>query len=144
MKIIFDLDGTLADCRHRLKYINGEMGKKDWDAFHKACVHDIPIEPVVDLYRQLYPTNHVRIWSGRNKVVWEETHAWLDQHRISIATVRMREIGDYRQDCIVKAGWLEALPKSEWPELVFDDRQQVVDMWRSHGIRCCQVAPGNF
>lgn len=27
---------------------------------------------------------------------------------------------------------------------VFDDRQQVVDMWREIGLTCCQVAPGNF
>jgi hypothetical protein len=27
---------------------------------------------------------------------------------------------------------------------VYDDRQQVVDMWRAMGIDCFQVAPGNF
>jgi len=25
-----------------------------------------------------------------------------------------------------------------------DDRQQVVDMWRERGIRCLQVAKGDF
>lgn len=27
---------------------------------------------------------------------------------------------------------------------IFDDRQQVVDMWRSLGLKCFQVEPGNF
>ena len=27
---------------------------------------------------------------------------------------------------------------------VFDDRQKVVDMWRSLGLTCLQVAPGDF
>ena len=27
---------------------------------------------------------------------------------------------------------------------VFDDRQQVVDMWRQNGLTCFQVADGDF
>lgn len=30
--IVFDIDGMLADCSHRLKYIKGE--KKDYDKFY--------------------------------------------------------------------------------------------------------------
>lgn len=30
--IVFDIDGVLADCSHRLKYIKGE--KKDYDKFY--------------------------------------------------------------------------------------------------------------
>jgi len=28
--------------------------------------------------------------------------------------------------------------------MVFDDRQQVVDMWRANGLTTFQVADGNF
>jgi len=28
--------------------------------------------------------------------------------------------------------------------MVFDDRQQVVDMWRQNDLTCFQVADGNF
>jgi len=28
--------------------------------------------------------------------------------------------------------------------MVFDDRNSVVDMWRENGVRCMQVAPGDF
>jgi len=27
---------------------------------------------------------------------------------------------------------------------VFDDRDKVVKMWRNQGLRCCQVAEGDF
>lgn len=30
------------------------------------------------------------------------------------------------------------------PLYIYDDRQKVVDMWRSKGLTCFQVAPGNF
>jgi len=30
------------------------------------------------------------------------------------------------------------------PSVVFDDRDRVVKMWRENGIRCFQVAEGNF
>ena len=40
--------------------------------------------------------------------------------------------------------WLLSLPENERPTLVFDDRDRVVAVWRKHGIRCCQVAPGDF
>ncbi len=29
-------------------------------------------------------------------------------------------------------------------QFVMDDRQRVVDMWRSKGLKCLQVAPGDF
>ena len=28
--------------------------------------------------------------------------------------------------------------------IIFDDRQSVVDMWRSRGLTCFQVAKGDF
>jgi hypothetical protein len=30
------------------------------------------------------------------------------------------------------------------PTIAVDDRNQVVDMWRARGLRCLQVAPGDF
>ena len=30
------------------------------------------------------------------------------------------------------------------PAIVFDDRESVVKMWRGRGLRCLQVAEGNF
>jgi hypothetical protein len=59
--------------------------------------------------------------------------------------LRMRPVGDYRDDAVLKEQWLnEARVLGKAPDIVFDDRQRVVDMWRRNGITCCQVAPGDF
>lgn len=63
MNIVFDLDGTLADCRHRVHFVTGE--EKDWDSFYGACIYDEPIKAMVDLFRDLRGTNHIEIWTGR-------------------------------------------------------------------------------
>lgn len=143
MIIAFDLDGTLANIEHRLHYIQNKP--KDWPAFFLACVDDAPIPSMIDVCRAMIIAGHaVDIWSGRSDVVRAQTEAWLNKYAIGYRSLYMRKDGDYRKDCIVKAEWLNALMHVGRPELAFDDRQQVVDMWREHGIRCCQVAKGDF
>jgi hypothetical protein len=102
--IIFELDGTLADCEHRrhfvdpgklakwkhsnegVYYTDGVHGPKvkwkpDWKAFYEACGKDRPIQPVLDAFIHLTqgdPFNHdVQIWSGRCESVREKTLKWL-------------------------------------------------------------------
>lgn len=82
------------------------------------------------------------IWSGRSMEVAEETIHWLERHGLSGIVVRMRPIGDHQPDTTLKAGWLKEV--GELPDIVFEDRASVVEMWRSNGIVCAQVAPGNF
>jgi len=57
----------------------------------------------------------------------------------------MRPYGDSRQDSVVKQ---EIYRKQIAPYFdvawVYDDRDQVVKMWRDEGLTCMQVAPGNF
>ena len=43
--IIFDIDGTLADCSHRIDHANA----KDWDTFHSLADEDMVIVNVADL-----------------------------------------------------------------------------------------------
>ncbi len=142
--VIFDLDGTLADITHRLHYIKGE-GKKDWDAFHAACMDDAPIHELIAVAKTVSEVFPIHIVSGRTDTVRLQTSHWLNANGVPAKTLWMRKAGDYRPDYEVK---LEILVQMQGeglnPILAFDDRQQVVDMWRSEGIRCCQVAPGDF
>jgi hypothetical protein len=82
--IIFDLDGTLANCEHRrhfvdpikagcIQWINNETGKirygtgydngvfqewkPDWKSFYKACDQDELIIPVAEIYDKLFKEN---------------------------------------------------------------------------------------
>ena len=169
MRIVFDLDGTLADGSHREHFIKGE--KKDWDAFFEACHGDAPIVPAIATFqalrdKQVGDTHKLEIWSGRgegkNSSVRIKTLEWL-RHWVGFGFcdlqpttwfagtmgkgigVRMRRHGDYTPDDKLKLGWLNAArEQGHPPDLVFDDRQRVVDMWRAEGVPCFQVAKGDF
>lgn len=107
--IIFNLDGTLADCEHRMhfvtppdsvKYIytdsiphengciltghyqyhNGELWQPDWKSFYEACDKDKPIHPVIETFKILGDEHEVRIWSGRCESVRHKTELWLWEH----------------------------------------------------------------
>lgn len=149
MKIIFDLDGTLALCEHRAHYIDkARPGGANWKDYFAACEYDAPNWPIVSILNAMLDHgNYVEIWSGRSDEVRLETIDWLHNHLVRGRTwiashLRMREAGDFTPDHELKERWLRF--ENPKPDLVFDDRQQVVDMWRRNGITCCQVAPGNF
>jgi phosphoglycolate phosphatase-like HAD superfamily hydrolase len=140
---VFDLDGTLADLTHRLHFIQGET--KDWDGFFAACGMDGLIRPAIDLLLNLTDGDHrVEIWSGRSDAVRKETERWLWRRaKIPPAYLtRMRKAGDHRPDHVIKREFLTACDAR--PDVIFDDRKQVVDMWRREGIACFQVADGEF
>ena len=57
----------------------------------------------------------------------------------------MRKAGDQRSDAIVKREIYEQQIRGKFNvHCVFDDRQSVVDLWRSLGLSCFQVADGDF
>lgn len=136
---VFDLDGTLADLSHRRHLL------PDWDAFFAACGGDEPILPVIELLLRLWngrPSVKIEIWSGRSDAVRGLTEDWLARQGISGSLLTcMRTAGDHRPDDEVKREFLHG---TDWPDIVFDDRDRVVAMWRSLGVTCLQVAPGDF
>jgi hypothetical protein len=57
----------------------------------------------------------------------------------------LRADDDFRSDDVFKKDVLDELINSGVkPDLVFDDRNSVVEMWRREGIPCFQVAEGDF
>lgn len=144
MFIVFDLDGTLANGDHRLHHIQKEA--KDWDAYFEACEGDEPISHAISvLVRHVAFGDRVEIWTGRSDQVLSGTMRWL--HRVGVyddgdgPAIRMRAAGDHRNDDALKAEWVERHGK---PDLVYEDRDRVVAMWRAQGVPCFQVAPGAF
>lgn len=141
IKVVFDLDGTLANCNDRLHYLNRE--KKDWRGFYAACDTDRPYPNIVRVLQALWVTGaEVEIWTGRSGEVADKTALWLSENGMGMVPIRMREEGDHRPDTVIKEEWLNECDAK--PTLVFEDRSSVVAMWRSHGVTCCQVAEGDF
>jgi phosphoglycolate phosphatase-like HAD superfamily hydrolase len=142
---IFDLDGTLADLSHRIHHI--QTTPKDWPAFFAGVKDDTPIEHVVNLYHIIACQADVIFVSGRSDACRDGTVWWLAKHGFTIHAngLYMRKEGDHRPDYRVKYDLLQQLKADGWnPLMAFDDRDQVVNMWRLNGIPCAQVAPGSF
>lgn len=145
---IFDLDGTIANIEHRRHFVTGE--KKDWDSFNSACADDTENDDVVSLLHSLsYCEFRIIIFSGRSQQVKTLTERWLRNAHIWYEHLEMRKENDFTPDEELKRGWLnEYIADGTFKKSdifgVFDDRQKVVDMWRSEGLTCFQVAPGNF
>lgn len=143
--IIFDIDGTLADIEHRRHFVRGNQ--KNWPAFEEGIAYDTPMQHVIDVLLAMKAAGKytILIASGRGEQSREVTENWLRKYVGDYEKLYMRAEGDYRRDDIVKKEILDQM-RSEGYEIVmtFDDRNQVVDMWRDNGIPCFQVAPGDF
>lgn len=145
--VIVDLDGTLALISHRQHLIKRKGRAPDWDGFFLACDKDKPNYPVIEtvkLYKQA--GYRIHIFSGRGKIAEQKTLAWLEKYQIPYDAITMREEKDYTPDDQLKETWL----KHYYPDflqqvfMVLDDRNKVVNMWRTLGLTCLQVAEGNF
>lgn len=132
--IIVDIDGTLA---------NHEGIRSPYD--YSKVLDDKPHEDIIWLVNKLSETHIVLFVSGRSEECRDDTTHWLIRYFTDVASsLRMRKADDKRKDSIVKYEILQELIKEYSIEYVFDDRDQVVKMWREAGLRCLQVAPGNF
>lgn len=103
---------------------------------------------------------HLWFFSGRenetlsgDSSVYALTEQWLKNNVIETIqphtftwSLTMRAEGDHRSDDIVKKEMFYNLSEKEQEQIgiVFDDRDRVVKMWRSLGLTCFQVAPGDF
>ena len=144
MFVVFDLDGTLANCEHCLHHIKGDEKPtpEQWDAFFAACGDDKPIPHTIEVLKALRSAGHrVEIWSARSDQVAGKTWHWTGAHVVLGMVVRLRKKGDHRNDDILKAEWIAEHGK---PDLVFEDRERVVRMWRQMSVPCFQVAEGAF
>lgn len=131
---LFDVDGTLTTGPHN-------RSPYDWDKVGQDKVN----EPVAALLAALKPDARIIVVSGRDGSCHHQTYRWLVENQIWFDQLHMREAGDTRKDAIVKAEIFNREIRNKWNVLgVFDDRNQVVEFWRSIGLTCFQVAEGKF
>ena len=145
--VIFDLDGTLALIDKRRDLATKDNGKFDWDVFFNPdnISLDLPNQPVIDMANLLHKQGfRIFILSGRSDVTHQATVNWLNDNGIWWDHLVMRPQNHlYLPDNDLKQMWLDSIGKDN-VAMVFDDRNQVVDMWRQNGLTCFQVADGNF
>lgn len=147
--VIFDIDGTLADLSHRRHYVTARP--KNFARFAAEACNDRPVEHMRWLHNALVRQREVQIiyCTGRLEAERQATVDWLVTHEFLGACQHplfMRPDADrFIPDSEVKRAMLAQLRERGFEiVMVFDDRNKVVDMWRSEGIPCAQVAPGDF
>lgn len=131
--IVCDIDGTLAHMHDRSPY--------DWSKVGNDMV-DIPIAWLTSI---LFRSVSVILVSGRDESCRKETEDWLAKNGICYTKLIMRKEGDNRPDEVVKEEiFNEHIRGGYNVRFVLDDRDKVVDMWRQMGLKCLQVAEGDF
>lgn len=140
--VIFDIDGTLADISERVHHVRRKP--RNWNAFNAGMAQDKAIHSMVRLCNILYAAGlRILLCSGRNEKNRPETVEWLDKHGVQYHELLLRKDEDYRPDTVIKREFLQSIDKSS-VLFVVEDRNRVVEMWRSEGLVCLQPAPGEF
>jgi predicted kinase len=133
--VLVDIDGTVALMAGRSPYEMTRVGE------------DRPNPAVIAAVRAMHAAGYGVVYcSGRDASVRAETEAWLDRHvGVPYLELHMRAIGDSRKDSVVKREIFEREIRDRYHVVgVFDDRMQVVRMWRDLGLTVFQVADGDF
>ena len=133
--VLVDIDGTVALMAGRSPYDMTRVGE------------DEPNQAVINAVRAMHAAGYGVIYcSGRDDSARADTEAWLDLHvGVKYLALHMRALGDSRKDSIVKKEIFEREIRDNYRVVgVFDDRMQVVRMWRELGLTVFQVAEGDF
>ena len=150
--VIFDLDGTLALIDKRRAISTKPNGKMDWDIFFdpKNISLDDPNISVIKMAQMLDSQGfNIVIFSGRSTKTRTATKHWLKTHGVPFNDfdLHMRPTDKdwhFMKDDKLKQIWLDSVVNKDDVFAVFDDRNQVVDMWRRNGLQVFQVADGDF
>lgn len=141
--VIVDLDGTLADMKHRLHFIKDKP--KNWKAFETGISQDTVIESMRTLIQTLKQSHEILIVTGRSHRSFDATLQWLEDNDIPFSRIFMRDDNDYRADFLVKKDLLDKIREDGYDVLLaIDDRDRCVAMYRENGLVCLQCANGDY
>lgn len=140
--VIFDIDGTLA---------SHEGIRSPYD--YTKVKHDLPRDAVISALENYAMRGYrIIICSGREDSCRPDTIDWLFKYTAipDLPNYKwklfMRKEGDKRQDRVIKGEIFdEHIRDNFWVEVVFDDRDSVVSLWRTElKLDCFQVNYGDF
>ena len=135
---VLDIDGVLADVRHRLPLLrpsgSGHQGRADWDAFFARAADD-PLLPEGAAVAERLAADHELVYlSGRPERLRSTTESWLAAHRLPVGTVVLRRESDRRPARVVKREVLRRLAHERPVAVVVDDDADVVAALEAAGF----------
>jgi phosphoglycolate phosphatase-like HAD superfamily hydrolase len=129
---VIDIDGVLADVRHRLSYL--ATRPKDWDGFFAAAPQDPPLAEGLAVARHLAVDHQLVILSGRPERYRSATVTWLREHHLPTESLLLRRDGDRRPSRVTKIEALRNLSLTGDVAILVDDDPAVCAAAESAGF----------
>jgi phosphoglycolate phosphatase-like HAD superfamily hydrolase len=128
---VFDIDGVLADVRHRLHHI--EAHPQRWERFFQAAGRDPLLEEGAQRLRAALVDHDVVYLTGRPERTRRLTRRWLAQHDLPTGPLLMRSDDDSRPARYLKRSVLRRLSQTREVVSVLDDDPAVVAVLAADG-----------
>lgn len=161
--VLCDIDGTIADCMHRVHHVTKEP--KDWKSFFDEMGNDtlktFTFKMLLDFFKD---GKRIIFVSARPEQYRKMTEDWLRKHNmipwnepstrslfsansitgdiIPYDALILRKENDSREDTIVKQQILDTFFDKRTISHVIDDRPCVVRMWKENGLNVIDVGDG--
>lgn len=132
MITVFDIDGVLADVRHRLHFL--QRRPKDWNGFFNAAVSDPLLEQGRDAVLEASGRSTIVYVTGRPARCRRDTLEWLTQHGLPRGDLHMRPNHDRRPARFYKGEVIAKLAAENELVAVVDDDERVVSHLRELGL----------
>ena len=129
---VVDIDGVVADVRHRLHFIEGKP--RQWDRFFAAAGEDPPLPAGVALVKELAADHDVLWLTGRPERTRRATRTWLAAQGLPTEPLIMRPNRDFRPARVTKRDELRTLRADHRFAVVVDDDPQVVELLAADGF----------
>jgi phosphoglycolate phosphatase-like HAD superfamily hydrolase len=128
---VFDIDGVLADVRHRLHHLQARPQR--WEAFFLAADRDPLLDEGASRLRAAQAEHEVVYLTGRPERNRRLTRSWLARHGLPTGPLHMRPDHDHRPARWVKRNTLRRLARTRTIASVLDDDPAVVAVLAADG-----------
>ena len=128
---MIDIDGVLADVRHRLHFVLEEP--KNWGGFFAAARHDPPLSAGIETVRRLSEVFRIVYLSGRPEHCRKDTLDWFRRFALPEGELHLRPHGDHRPARLMKVEALDRLSREAPVAVLVDDDEEVCAAARKAG-----------
>ena len=137
---VFDIDGVLADARHRTHHLVPSLNKKgkmskNWGAFFREAVNDEPLKEGFQMLTELSVDHDIVYLTGRPEQCRADTLTWLKEQGLDVTELFMRPKGNFGRSADTKAQlMLDLAAGGRTIAVIIDDDVTVVDAHRANGF----------
>jgi len=132
MVAVVDIDGVVADVRHRLRHVTERP--KNWGAFFAGAADDPVLGEGEETVRRLAEVYDIVYLSGRPERLRQVTERWFRQHGLPPGPLVLRPADDHRPARFFKVEALRRLAKTRTVVVLVDDDPRVLDEARQAGF----------